>query len=230
MSDAAFLNVLDRRSSFEAVIRRMIGENVRRYRLAAELSQTELANRMGFSTMFISQFENGIALSSLAHIYRFAAALGLKVNVLLDLPIQRTSPSTFLANKSDMTKNQDRPGSDQEREDVTFRQAEATPTLSYAEDPDDEDRVAKWWAAGLQIDPATAEIESSNFMQVSDPDGIDVDVPMTYFNVWEVYFARSPGSPAWVCFCYLPEATRDALWERLKKLPEDHRLFPLTSI
>ena len=40
------------------------------------------------------------------------------------------------------------------------------------------------------------------------------DLPEECDCVGRVYFARSPGSDVWVNFYDLPEATRDALWEK----------------
>ena len=60
----------------------------------------------------------------------------------------------------------------------------------------------------------TAEVEWT-YAQTLDPYG-DPDLPEEYQQVGRAYFARSPGSNVWVCFYDLPDATRDALWERHK--------------
>jgi hypothetical protein len=70
-------------------------------------------------------------------------------------------------------------------------------------------------AVGLQIDPATAEVEWT-YAHTVDPYGDDPDLPEEYRCVGREYFARSPGSNVWVSFHDLPEASRDALWDRHK--------------
>jgi hypothetical protein len=70
-------------------------------------------------------------------------------------------------------------------------------------------------AAGLQIDPETAEVEWT-YAQTLDPYGDDPNLPEEYRQVGREYFARSPKSDAWVWFGDLPEATRDALWNKHK--------------
>src|SRR5262249_25074848 len=69
----------------------------------------------------------------------------------------------------------------------------------------------KWWKrpsrkqAGLKVDPKTAEVVWG-YALTRDPDG--------KHQVVREYFARSPGSGAWVNFHDLPAATRDALWKK----------------
>jgi hypothetical protein len=75
--------------------------------------------------------------------------------------------------------------------------------------------------AGLKIDPATAEVDWE-FAEVADPYGIRPDLPKEYQQVGRVYFARSSKDEIWVWFGDLPEATRDALWEKHK----DEIAFP----
>jgi hypothetical protein len=70
-------------------------------------------------------------------------------------------------------------------------------------------------AVGLQIDPETAEVEWIH-AQTLDPYGDDPDLPEEYQQVGREYFARFPGNNVWVCFDDLPDATRDALWEKHK--------------
>ena len=50
----------------------------------------------------------------------------------------------------------------------------------------------------------------------TDPYGVDPELPEEYWQVGREYFARSPGSDVWVWFGDLPDATRDALWEKHK--------------
>jgi hypothetical protein len=68
--------------------------------------------------------------------------------------------------------------------------------------------------AGLKIDPATAEVFWT-YVQTLDPYGVQPDPPT--YQVERGYFARSPGSDIRVNFGDLPEATRDALWEKHKR-------------
>ena len=83
-----------------------------------------------------------------------------------------------------------------------------------------EEEVEKWLAirkeAGLHIEPETAEIEWIYALTI-DPYGVNPGVPEEYQQVGREYFARSPGSDIWVDFGDLPEATRDALWEKHKR-------------
>jgi hypothetical protein len=82
----------------------------------------------------------------------------------------------------------------------------------------DDERNA-WLAsrkeAGLKIDPETAEVEWT-YAETLDPYGVYPELPEEYWQVGREYFARSPGSDVWVSFGDLPEATRNALWEKHK--------------
>ena len=68
-------------------------------------------------------------------------------------------------------------------------------------------------AVGLRIDPETAEVQWIYALTL-DPYGDHPDVPEEYRQVGRGYFARSPGSDIWIDFGDLPEAIRNALWER----------------
>jgi hypothetical protein len=86
---------------------------------------------------------------------------------------------------------------------------------------DDETLAVEQWLAirkeaALQIDPETAEVYW-DYAQVLDPYGVEPDLPEEYSCIGRAYFARSPGSDVWVCFYDLPEATREALWQRHKR-------------
>jgi hypothetical protein len=70
-------------------------------------------------------------------------------------------------------------------------------------------------AAGLHIDPETAEV-LWDYTQVVDPYGVCAEIPGECDCVWRAYFARSPEMSVWIWFGDLPEATRDALWEKHK--------------
>jgi hypothetical protein len=77
--------------------------------------------------------------------------------------------------------------------------------------------VEQWLAvrmeAGLRIDPETAEVDW-RYGAIFDPYGIEPDLPEELRVARRVYFARSPGSDVWVSFYDLPDATREALWEK----------------
>jgi hypothetical protein len=89
----------------------------------------------------------------------------------------------------------------------------------------DQMKVEQWLAirkeVGLRINPKTAEVDWE-YGQVADPYGVNPDLPEEYLQVGREYFARSPGSDVWVWFGDLPEATRNALWEKHK----DKLAFP----
>jgi hypothetical protein len=70
--------------------------------------------------------------------------------------------------------------------------------------------------AELKIDPETAAVDWI-YAQTLDPYGVYTDLPEECWQVGREYFARSPGSDIWVWFGDLPEATRDALWEKHKR-------------
>ncbi len=97
-------------------------------------------------------------------------------------------------------------------------QGQSEPPESLAERTDTVTlTLAQWeaWrrAAGLHIDPETAEV-LWNYTQVLDPYGIWPDIPEECDCVGRSYFARSPGMDVWVEFGDLPDATRDALWQK----------------
>jgi hypothetical protein len=77
--------------------------------------------------------------------------------------------------------------------------------------------TAQWLSirkeAGLLINPETAEVMWT-YAQTLDPYGVYPDLPEECRQVGREYFACSPGSDIWVNFGDLPEATRDALWEK----------------
>ena len=59
-------------------IRRIFGANVRRYRLAARLSQEAVAERMGVDRAYISGIERGQQNATLLTIWHAAQALGVR--------------------------------------------------------------------------------------------------------------------------------------------------------
>ena len=89
--------------------------------------------------------------------------------------------------------------------------------MSIQENNGDETTIEQWLAirkeAGLQIDPKTAEVYWE-YGQTLDPYGVYEDLPAEMQCVGRLYFARSPQSDIWVEFGDLPDATREALWER----------------
>jgi hypothetical protein len=97
--------------------------------------------------------------------------------------------------------------------------------------------IEKWLSirkeAALKIDPETAEVDWC-YAQTLDPYGVldEWELPKEFHQVGRERFARSPGSDVWVWFHDLPDATREALWERhSRKLAfpagfEDLPIFP----
>jgi hypothetical protein len=77
-------------------------------------------------------------------------------------------------------------------------------------------RMEERRAAGLLIDPSTAEIHW-HYTQILDPYGDGLPLLPEEEQVGRDYFARAPDSDIWVWFGDLPDATRDAIWKRLKE-------------
>jgi transcriptional regulator with XRE-family HTH domain len=67
-------------------IRRIVGENVRRYRLAANLSQEEMAARMEYEQGYVSGLEAGRRNPTIVTLAIAADALGIKPSLLLETP------------------------------------------------------------------------------------------------------------------------------------------------
>lgn len=65
-------------------IRKLLGANVRRYRLSANLSQEAVAVRMDADRAFVSQIERGGQNVTLLTIHHLAEALGVRPVDLLD--------------------------------------------------------------------------------------------------------------------------------------------------
>lgn len=61
----------------------MVGENVRRIRIAAGLSQAELAARMGVDRSYISGLEQGQRNPTVVTLWHLAKALGAKLQDLV---------------------------------------------------------------------------------------------------------------------------------------------------
>ena len=77
-------------------------------------------------------------------------------------------------------------------------------------------RMEERRVAGLLIDPSTAEI-CWNFGNYFDVYGDGLPLLPQLDQVGREYFARAPDSDIWVSVCDLPDATRDAIWKRLKE-------------
>jgi hypothetical protein len=71
-------------------------------------------------------------------------------------------------------------------------------------------------AAGLLIDPSTAEIDWT-YAKTLDPYGDGLPLLPDEGQVGREYFACAPDSDTWISVRDLPDATRDAIWKRLKE-------------
>lgn len=69
-------------------IRRIFGGNVRRYRLAAGLSQEAVAERMGVDRAYVSGIERGKQNATLLTVWQAAEALGVRPADLFDENLQ----------------------------------------------------------------------------------------------------------------------------------------------
>jgi transcriptional regulator with XRE-family HTH domain len=68
-------------------MRRIVGENVRRARLAAGLTQEQLADRCGFSQQYLSGLERGRRNPTIVTLYELSQALGVShVSLVEPLP------------------------------------------------------------------------------------------------------------------------------------------------
>jgi transcriptional regulator with XRE-family HTH domain len=82
-------------------VRRMVGENVRRLRIAAGLNQAELAARMGVDRSYISGLERGARNPTIVTLWHAARALGAKLRDLTREPRQSSLPSRRKERTSD---------------------------------------------------------------------------------------------------------------------------------
>ena len=57
-------------------MRKLVGRNVRRLRLAASLTQEQFAERSGFSQQYISDLERGRRNPTVVSLFELAVALG----------------------------------------------------------------------------------------------------------------------------------------------------------
>lgn len=74
-------------------IRKLLGTNVRRYRLSANLSQEAVAVRMGADRAFVSQIERGGQNVTLLTIHHLAEALGVQPVDLFDESVEANEQS-----------------------------------------------------------------------------------------------------------------------------------------
>jgi transcriptional regulator with XRE-family HTH domain len=65
-------------------VRRMVGRNVRRLRIAAGMSQAELAERMGVDRAYVSGLELGQRNTTIVTLWHIAEALGVKLRRFFD--------------------------------------------------------------------------------------------------------------------------------------------------
>jgi transcriptional regulator with XRE-family HTH domain len=70
-------------------VRRIVGLNIRKHRIASALSQEELASRMGVEQFYISGLEAGRRNPTLVTLWRAADALKVAPATLLDHGGQR---------------------------------------------------------------------------------------------------------------------------------------------
>ncbi|RZJ45998.1 MAG: XRE family transcriptional regulator [Brevundimonas sp.] len=67
-------------------MRRLVGENVRRFRLAANLTQEQLAERAGFTQQYVSELENGKQNPTAVTLFELAQQLGCEPADLVSRP------------------------------------------------------------------------------------------------------------------------------------------------
>lgn len=64
--------------------RRLVAQNVRRLRLAAKISQAELAERMGVDRAYVSGLEQGTRNPTVVTLWHIAKALGVPMTAFFD--------------------------------------------------------------------------------------------------------------------------------------------------
>ena len=64
-------------------MRALVGANIRKARLAAGMTQEELAERSGFSQQYISGLERGKRNPTIVSVYELAQALGVSHEALV---------------------------------------------------------------------------------------------------------------------------------------------------
>jgi transcriptional regulator with XRE-family HTH domain len=73
-------------------VRRLVGDNVRRLRIAAGLSQAKLAERMGVDRAYVSGLEQGARNPTIITLWHTAEALGTKPQDLTREPRREKKP------------------------------------------------------------------------------------------------------------------------------------------
>jgi transcriptional regulator with XRE-family HTH domain len=81
-------------------IRRVFGQNMRRFRLAADLSQEAVAERMGVDRAHVSSMERGQQNITLLTLWQAAEALGCRAMDFLDEDAVQRSGSRNLGVKA----------------------------------------------------------------------------------------------------------------------------------
>ncbi len=71
------------RSSIPQHIREILGENIRRERVIRNLTQAELAKKIGTSQMMVSRFEKGKDTPTVWRCYRIAKVFDTSIEQLL---------------------------------------------------------------------------------------------------------------------------------------------------
>jgi transcriptional regulator with XRE-family HTH domain len=69
-------------------VRRMVGQNVKRLRIAAGISQAELADRMGVDRAYVSGLEKGQRNPTVITLWHIAKALKVRVGPFFTVPRQ----------------------------------------------------------------------------------------------------------------------------------------------
>ena len=64
-------------------VQNIVGDNLRKYRLQARLTQDELAEKAGISTPFLANLERGSKGMSLKSLRQLCSALGISADLLL---------------------------------------------------------------------------------------------------------------------------------------------------
>jgi transcriptional regulator with XRE-family HTH domain len=67
----------------------MVGQNVRRLRIAAKISQAELAERMGVDRAYVSGLELGQRNPTVVTLWHIAKALNVRMGAFFDEGLKR---------------------------------------------------------------------------------------------------------------------------------------------
>jgi transcriptional regulator with XRE-family HTH domain len=81
-------------------LRRVFGQNMRRFRLAANLSQEAVAERMGVDRAHVSSMERGQQNVTLLTLWQASQALGCRAMDFLDEEAVAKAPSKSLGAKA----------------------------------------------------------------------------------------------------------------------------------